>query len=107
MPLSTSKNDSICSPMLSPNDTPNLISPIPIRLHSFSSATPNGDNVSSQNICQFPPCEDDSESPYSSLFKMSNMIGRKRRAAAEIQSLENKEFIQAEFQKLFNVDFSE
>ena len=35
------------------------------------------------------------------------MIGRKRRAAVEIQSTENKEFIQAEFQKLFNVDFSE
>ena len=93
--------------MLSPNDTPNLISPIPIRLNSFSSATPNGVNVSSQNVCQFSPCENDSESPYSSLFKMSNMIGRKRRAAAEIQSTENKEFIQAEFQKLFNVDFSE
>ena len=93
--------------MLSPNDTPNLISPIPIRLNNFSSATPNGVNVSSQNICQFSPCEDDSESPYSSLFKMSNMIGRKRRAAAEIQSTENKELIQAEFQKLFNVDFSE
>ena len=93
--------------MLSPNDTPNLISPIPIRLNSFSSATPNSANVSSQNICQFSPCEDDLESPYSSLFKMSNMIGRKRRAAAEIQSTENKEFIQAEFQKLFNVDFSE
>ena len=93
--------------MLSPNDTPNLISPIPIRLNSISTATPNCVNVSSQNICQFSPCEDDLESPYSSLFKMSNMIGRKRRAAVEIQSTENKEFIQAEFQKLFNVDFSE
>ena len=84
------------SPISSPNGSSNLISPIPIRLKNVDAISPRLPPLISNSI----PMEDDPESMYSNAFKLSHLIGRKRRSDSE--SFENKSSIQTEFNKLLD-----
>ena len=86
----------MCSPIVSPNSSTNLISPIPIRLKNIDTISPRMPSLISHRL----PTEDDSESTHSDVFKMSNLIGRKRRA--ESGGFENRSSIQSEFNKLLD-----
>ena len=102
--FSTALKDPTCSPMSSPKNPPSLISPIPIRHPNIDAVNSNAHRVSSELISNYTAVEEESDSIYSNLFKMSNIKGRKRRLESEY--FENRSSLQSEFQKLLDVECS-
>ena len=86
----------VSSPISSPNSSSNLISPIPIRLKNVDAVSPRLPPLISSST----PMDDDPESMYSNVFRLSNLIGRKRRSESE--SFENQSSIQTDFNKLLD-----
>lgn len=85
----------------SPSNTPTLISPIPIRAQNVDA---NDQRTSLETINNYSSADEDSESIYSTVFKISNIIGKKRRS--EFESIDTRTSVQAEFQKLIDVELA-
>ena len=100
--LSTALKDPTCSPMSSPKNSSNLISPIPIRYPKIGAVNSNAHRMSSELMSKYTTVEEESDSIYSNVFKMSNITGRKRRLQSEY--LENRSSLQSEFQKLLDIE---
>ena len=100
----SSENNLISTGIPSPNKTPNLISPIPIRLQNIDKIHASDQTVSSENTHYYSHAEEESESIYSTVFKISNIIGKKR--GSEVDSINTRESIQAEFQKLIDMELA-
>ena len=100
--FTTALHDATCTPKSSPKTSSNLISPIPIRHPNIDDINSNAHRISSELMRKYTTVEEGSDSIYSNVFKMSNMIGRKRRLESEY--LENRSSLQSEFHKLLDVE---